>query len=200
MGLIRIVGGTHRGRRIAVPEEGVRPTSERTREAIFDLLGPDPVRGARVLDLYAGTGALGIEALSRGAAFADFVERDRATAQRLQANLSALGLARQGRVHRADLDRGGLPLTAAGPWDLVFLDPPYEGDAGARWLERLARAPWGPAGGLVVYERGRATEIAAPDGLALWKERRYGDTVVAIFRAEPTQRTDPAKRTEEGGV
>lgn len=185
VGQIRIVGGSLRGRRISVPERGVRPTSERTREAIFDLLGPDLVPGARVLDLYAGTGALGIEALSRGAAFADFVEKDAAAARRLVANLEVLGLAAQGRVHRADLGRGRMPATASGPWDLVFLDPPYAGDAGALWLDALARAAWGPAGGVVVYERSRAAAVAAPGGLALWKERRYGDTAVALYRTGP---------------
>jgi 16S rRNA (guanine966-N2)-methyltransferase len=182
MGLIRVVGGSLRGRRIAVPERGVRPTSERTREAIFDLLGPDLVLGARVLDLYAGTGALGIEALSRGAAFADFVERDAETGRRLVANLAALGLAGSSRVHRADLDRGGLPPAVKGPWRIVFLDPPYAGGAGARWLEALAAMEWGPGGGVVVHERGRESESAAPEALPLWKERKYGDTTVAIYR------------------
>ncbi|MGE5179342.1 MAG: 16S rRNA (guanine(966)-N(2))-methyltransferase RsmD [Bacteroidota bacterium] len=184
MGLIRIVGGSLRGRRIEVPEQGVRPTSEKTREAIFDLLGPDLVVGARVLDLYAGTGALGIEALSRGAVFADFVEKDSDTARRLARNLAALGLAGGGRVHRADLDRGGLPPAVKGPWRIVFLDPPYAGGAGARWLAALAAMEWGPEGGVVVHERGKGSEAAAPAGLELWKERKYGDTTVAIYRRE----------------
>ena len=182
MGLIRIVGGSLRGRRIEVPERGVRPTSERTREAIFDLLGPGLVVDARVLDLYAGTGALGIEALSRGAAFADFVEKDADTVRRLVRNLAALGLTGGGRVHRADLDRGGLPPAVKGPWRIVFLDPPYAGGAGARWLAALAAMEWGPEGGVVVHERGRDGEAAAPERLPLWKERRYGDTTVAIYR------------------
>lgn len=184
MGLIRVVGGALRGRRIAVPEKGVRPTSERTREAIFDLLGPGALEGARVLDLYAGTGALGIEALSRGAAFADFVEKDAATARRLIETLRILELSSCARVHRADLHAGTLPTAAAGPWGIVFLDPPYTGDAGAIWLAALGRAAWIDAGGLVVYERGRAMGAAAPEGLSLWKERTYGDTTVAIYRTK----------------
>jgi 16S rRNA (guanine(966)-N(2))-methyltransferase RsmD len=182
MGQIRVVGGALRGRRIAVPERGVRPTSERTREAIFALLGPGRVEGARVLDLYAGTGALGIEALSRGATFADFVEKDAATARRLTGTLETLGLSERARVHRADLGAGVLPAAAAGPWAIVFLDPPYADDAGAIWLAAIARAAWIAPGGFVVYERGRATEAGPPEGLPLWKERTYGDTTVAIFR------------------
>ncbi len=181
MGLIRVVGGELRGRRLAVPARGVRPTSERTREAIFDILGPALVAGARVLDLYAGTGALGIEALSRGAAFADFVEKDAGVARALQANLEALGLSDRSRVHRADLDRGALPSAAAGPWRIIFLDPPYAGGAGARWLQALAEIPWGPDGGMVVHERGRTEAGPAPENMPLRTERRYGDTTVAIY-------------------
>ncbi|HEX7079037.1 MAG TPA: 16S rRNA (guanine(966)-N(2))-methyltransferase RsmD [Candidatus Eisenbacteria bacterium] len=184
MGLIRVVGGALRGRRIRVPDRGVRPTSERTREAIFDVLGPAAVAGARVLDLYAGTGALGIEALSRGAAWADFAEGSRAVARRLSENLAALGLAERSRVLVADLGRAALPRAAAGPWEIVFLDPPYAGDAGSRWLGALASIAWPPAGGLVVYERFRGRETERPAGLALLTERDYGDTIVAFFRAE----------------
>ncbi|MGE5176815.1 MAG: 16S rRNA (guanine(966)-N(2))-methyltransferase RsmD [Hyphomicrobiales bacterium] len=183
MGLIRIVGGALRGRRLRVPDRGVRPTSERTREAIFDVLGPGTVDGARVLDLYAGTGALGIEALSRGAARADFVEGSRVVAARLAENLETLGLEARSRVHVADLGRGALPPGAAGPWDLVFLDPPYAGDAGARWLRALAAAAWPPGGGVVVHERGQGKPYDTPAGLALLTERDYGDTTVAIYRA-----------------
>jgi 16S rRNA (guanine966-N2)-methyltransferase len=182
MGLIRVVGGALRGRRIPVPARGVRPTSERTREAIFDLLGPGPVREARVLDLYAGTGALGIEALSRGAAFADFVEKNAATARRLEETLSALELSDRARVTRADLRAGSLPSGLAGPWTIAFLDPPYSGDAGAIWLRALGSSGWMTEGGVVVHERGRSTEAAPPEGLSLWKERRYGDTTVSLYR------------------
>ena len=181
MGLIRVVGGELRGRRLAVPGRGVRPTSERTREAIFDILGPALVSGARVLDLYAGTGALGIEALSRGATFADFVEKDAGVARALETNLEALGLSDRSRVHRADLDRGALPPAALGPWRIVFLDPPYAGGAGVRWLEALAEIPWDADGGVVVHERGRTAAVPAPANLPLRTERRYGDTIVAIY-------------------
>lgn len=184
MGLIRVVGGALRGRRIPVPDRGVRPTSERTREAIFDLLGPGTLEGQRVLDLYAGTGALGIEALSRGAAFADFIEKDPAAAKRLSETLATLGLSGQGCVHRADLAGGELPPDAAGPWGIVFLDPPYAGEAGTVWLAALARLE--PArSALVVYERAHAAATGAPPELQVWKERRYGDTTVVIYRNVP---------------
>lgn len=176
-----MVGGELRGRRIRVPDRGVRPTSDRTREAVFDILGPAVVQGARVLDLYAGTGALGIEALSRGASFADFAEGRRAVARRLEENLRELGLASRSRVHVADLEAAAGP-PAAGPWRLVFLDPPYAGDAGARWLRALAAMSWSEEGGLVVYERRKGTDCIAPEGLTLATERNYAETTVAFFR------------------
>lgn len=180
MGLIRVIGGALRGRRLRVPDQGVRPTSERAREAVFDILGPSFLNGTRVLDLYAGSGALGIEALSRGAGFADFAERNRMVARTLQENLAALGLSDRSRVHVTDLDRASLP--AGGPWHVVFLDPPYDGDAGARWLEALAKAAWPPEGGLVVYERRSGTQARAPEALHLKTEREYGDAAVAFYR------------------
>jgi len=186
MGRLRVVGGTLRGRKFDVPDQGsVRPTSERAREAIFDILGPAWTSGAAVLDLYAGTGALGVEALSRGAARADFVERDIAVARILCTNLAALGVADRGRVVVADLDRGELPseLQGGGPWNLVFLDPPYAGPGGGRWLERLPRLEWPADGGLVIYEHRSGVEILPPPGLALAVERAYGDTAVSIYRA-----------------
>jgi len=192
MGLLRVVGGSLRGRRLRVPVRGVRPTSEKAREAIFDILGAAWTSGASVLDLYAGTGALGIEALSRGATHADFVERDPAVARLLRSNLESLGLAERARVAIADLDRGGMPAELGGPWNLVFLDPPYAGEGGARWLDRLARAPWPPDGGIVVYEHRSGSTITPPPGLTLATERSYGDTAVSIYRAgglrAPTER------------
>jgi 16S rRNA (guanine966-N2)-methyltransferase len=183
VGSVRIVGGALRGRRIRVPDHGVRPTSERTREAIFDILGPDRVRGARVLDLYAGTGALGIEALSRDAARADFVEGSTAVARILERNLEGLGLGGRGRVWTADLDTARLPAGAGGPWDLVFLDPPYEGDAGARWVRCLAESGLLDAPGVVVYERRKGTAVPAPPDWTLATDRTYGDTAVAFYRS-----------------
>jgi len=180
MGLIRVIGGDLRGRRIRVPDQGVRPTSERAREAVFDILGPSFLNGARVLDLYAGSGALGIEALSRGADFADFAERSRTVARTLEENLATLGLSARGRVHVIDLDRVTLP--PGGPWGVVFLDPPYDGGAGERWLRALAASTWPREGGLVVYERRSGTSVRAPETLVLTTEREYGDAAVAFYR------------------
>src|SRR5262245_33599489 len=181
MGELRVVGGALRGRKLEVPDRGVRPTSEKARGAIFDILGAAWLDGAVVLDLYAGTGALGIEALSRGASLATFVERDSSVVRQLRKNLEALDLAAHGRVIVADLDRDDLP--AGGPWNLVFLDPPYDGPGGGIWLERLGRAPWPAPGGLVVYEYRSGSTIAPPPGLTLATERAYGDTAVSIYRA-----------------
>ena len=177
------MAGELKGRRIRVPERGVRPTSDRTREAVFDVLGPSSVLNARVLDLYAGTGALGIEALSRGAVEAHFVEGSRDVARTLRENLELLDLSKRGAVHEADLSRIELPPGAKPPFDLVFLDPPYAGNAGALWLERLAQIPWPPDGGLVVYERRKGTEVLAPKGFEIRAERTYSDTTVTFYRA-----------------
>ena len=181
MGFVRIVGGALRGRRLRVLDKGVRPTSERTREAIFDILGPGSVADARVLDLFAGTGALGTEALSRGASSADFVESDRAVARRLEESLDELGLAGKATVHVHDLGRGGLPSGPRGPWGLVLLDPPYDGDLGRRWVESIARGGILAAEGILVYERRKGTEPPAPSGLELLTDRVYGDTAVAFY-------------------
>lgn len=194
VGLVRIVGGALRGRKLRVLDRGVRPTSERTREAIFDILGPATVSGARVLDLYAGTGALGTEALSRGAASADFVDADRAVARTLEEALAELGLSGVARVHVGDLDRG-LPGGLGGPWNLVFLDPPYDGDAGARWVESAARGGLLGADGILVYERRKGSDAPAPAGLTLRTDRIYGDTAVAFYRADV-----PEGRPGQGGL
>lgn len=183
MGFVRIVGGALRGRRLSVPERGVRPTSERAREAIFDILGPRLVSGARVLDLYAGTGALGIEALSRGAGSADFVEKSPEIARRLTGNLRELGFGAEARVHEADLDRTELPRHLSGTWRLVFLDPPYDGDAGPRWVEALARSSRLDPDGIVIYERRKGMSAPLPSAFTLATERTYGDTTVAFYRA-----------------
>ena len=161
----------------------MRPTSERVREAVFDILGGMVAR-ATVLDLYAGTGAYGVEALSRGAARADFVEGDRSTAAGIQAGLRVLGLGPEvARVHVSNLDLGVLPPEARGPFRLVFLDPPYEGEAGSIWLRAMARGRMLEPGGILVYERRRGTAPAASGALELATERRYGDTTVAIYRS-----------------
>ena len=169
---MRIVAGTHGGRRIAAPKgRDVRPTSDRVREALFSVLGAR-VHGARVLDLFAGTGALGLEALSRGAAVAVFVDRDTTA---VRANLDALGF--DADVHRRDA-LAYLRATAA-RFDLVFLDPPYREarSLGPKLADTLP-AVLAP-GALVVSESDRRDPLDLP-GLETLDERRYGDTLIRL--------------------
>jgi 16S rRNA (guanine966-N2)-methyltransferase len=173
---MRVVAGTARGRKLeAPPGRDVRPTGDRVREAVFNALGSlGAVDGARVLDLFAGTGALGIEALSRGAVSATFVERDRAAVATVRANLAALGL--DGEVVQADalqwLERDP-PSFDPAAFDLALLDPPYAFDG---WDDLLARIP----AHLVVIESDRS--IAPGEAWDVLREKRYGDTVVTIAR------------------
>jgi 16S rRNA (guanine966-N2)-methyltransferase len=186
---MRVVAGVYGGRRLRVPRgSATRPTSDRVREALFSTLG-DAVVGAHVLDLYAGSGALGIEALSRGASSAVFVERDPATAAVLCANLSALGVVATvhvGAVARfvADLQDMDLP-----PFDLVLCDPPYRlsSDEPATVLSRLARNRQLSAGATLVAERARhGTSFTVPEQeLHVADVRTYGDTVLHYLRYRP---------------
>ncbi|MGH7680961.1 MAG: 16S rRNA (guanine(966)-N(2))-methyltransferase RsmD [Candidatus Eiseniibacteriota bacterium] len=195
MGTVRIVGGSLRGRRLRVADRGVRPTSERTREAIFDILGPERVEEASVLELFAGTGALGIEALSRGARSVDFVEGNNAVARRLTENLKSLDLEARGRVRIARLGHAGIPAGLSGPWALIFLDPPYDGEEGPRWVRALAESGALEPDGLLIYERRKGTVAPTSEGLTLATERTYGDTTIAIYRAGGPTETAPGGGT-----
>jgi 16S rRNA (guanine966-N2)-methyltransferase len=156
------------------------------REALFDILGP-AVEAARALDLFAGSGAVGLEALSRGAAYAVFVERDREAVRALRANLAALGIGRdRARVVVADAVAAlaGLGGTEA-PFDLVFLDPPYASDLATRALAALAASPLLHAGTRVVVQHFAKTPLPRVAGLAPAGEpRRFGETTLTFFRAE----------------
>lgn len=179
----RIIAGAAGGRRIAVPSRGTRPTSDRVREALFSALDADPgLDGAAVLDLCAGSGALGLEALSRGAARATFVESDRRAAGVLRRNVAAVGLP-GAHVHAAAAATV-LAGPAPHPHDVVLVDPPYDTpDAEvAGWLAAAARG-WLADGATVVVERGaRSGAFAWPDGFTAVRERRYGDTVLHVAR------------------
>jgi 16S rRNA (guanine966-N2)-methyltransferase len=157
---------------------------QRVRQAIFDMLADLAPDSGRVLDLYAGTGALGIESLSRGAAWVDFVERDRGSCEELKSNLARLGLRERSRVHCLDAARalGRLP----GRYDIVFLDPPYA-DAGApKVLERLVTSNLVEDGSLVVLERSKhSPHQHIPSALKAIKEKQYGDTLVSIYTVGP---------------
>ena len=162
---IRIIGGSLRGSRLAVPaREGLRPTPDRLRETLFNWLAPF-IDGARCLDLYAGTGALGIEALSRGAASCTFVERDAGLAARLRGNLARLGVAAAARVEEADSVRW-LAAGVAEPRDIVFLDPPFGAGLWQASVDALEQHGWLAPGALVHVESpvGSAPEVPARCG------------------------------------
>lgn len=188
--MTRIIAGTVGGRRIAVPASGTRPTSDRVREALFSALDADPgLAGAAVLDLYAGSGALGLEALSRGAAHALFVESDRRAAATLRRNIAGLGLGEAASVRVA---RAGSVLAAPAPcrYDLVLADPPYSVPNAevTGWLRDALRNGWLADGATVVVERPARTDAFEwPPPLRPRRDRRYGDTTVYVglcYRAD----------------
>jgi 16S rRNA (guanine966-N2)-methyltransferase len=172
---MRVVAGTAGGLRlVAPPGRDTRPTSDRVREATFNALGSlGEIEGARVLDLFAGSGALGIEALSRGAEHATFVERDRAALEAIRANLASTGLEAAASVVPSDAT--AFITSGAGPFDVALLDPP-NGSAGWEGLHASVPAE------LVVAESDRAVEPG--EGWTVVRSRRYGTTVVGIFRRD----------------
>ncbi len=183
---MRVVGGRLRGRGLAAPKgDAIRPTSDRTRESLFNILAHaygDPVAGARVLDLFAGTGALGIEALSRGAAFALFIDDDAEARALIRQNIDARGLGAATRVFRRDATRLG-PVHPLEPFGLVFLDPPYRKGLAERALASLREGGWLAHDALVVVEEAADAGFAAPEGFAELERRTYDDTVIAFLRA-----------------
>jgi 16S rRNA (guanine(966)-N(2))-methyltransferase RsmD len=192
---MRVIGGHDRGRRLRAPRGlETRPTADRVRVTLFDVLGP-AVAGARVLDLFAGTGAVGIEALSRGAARVVLVERDQAALRALRANLAALGASRAAaRVLAGDVLRL-LPAIGAeeGPFDLVFVDPPYATTLAGRTLEALTGARVCREGSEIVVQHSTRTELPAVPGLTPHRRpRRFGDTALTFFRAEGAVSENPA--------
>jgi 16S rRNA (guanine(966)-N(2))-methyltransferase RsmD len=174
-----VTGGIFGGRTLRVPAgRGVRPTTDRVREATFARLGA--LGGARVLDLYAGTGALGIEALSRGAVSVVFVERASASLDALRRNLATLCLGESVRIVARDVAAAVADLGRARErFDLVLLDPPYETGEDERTLRAVVAARILAPGALLVVERSRRHALPPISGLALQDERRYGDTIVS---------------------
>ncbi len=183
---MRIVGGRLRGRALAAPKSpAVRPTADRLREALFNILAHaygDPITGARVLDLFAGTGALGLEALSRGAQFALFVDDGAEARALLRENVAALGLGGVTKIFRRDATRLGAahPLE---PFALVFLDPPYGQGLAEQALACARAGGWLAGGALIVVEEAAKAGFAAPDGFAELERRRYDDTALVVLRA-----------------
>ena len=190
---VRVTGGVLGGRRLKAPRAGVRPTADRVRESLFARL--DVLEGASVLDLYAGTGVLGVEALSRGARRLVCVERESRALATLRGNLAGLGLTETARVVAGDAPRAVWHLAAAGEtFDLVFLDPPYAGDELARALEAVSGSGVLGKGGRVVAEHSRRHPVAAVAGLVVIDERRYGDTI--ITQLEAAQGADTGGETD----
>ena len=179
----RITGGTLRGRRLRGAKTGdLRPTSERVRGAIFSILGPGAIEGARVLDLYAGTGALGIEALSRGGASVVFVESSAESVRGINRSLSELGIGERSQVRRGKVER--VLNTLEGSYDVAFLDPPYSEQPWDAVLNTLAQRSLADEGGFAVAEHRHGSVLADSYGrLQLQTRKRYGDTVVSVYEA-----------------
>ena len=183
--MTRVISGAARGRRLRVPGEGTRPTSDRVREALFSAIESrtGSLAGACVADLYAGSGAVGLEALSRGASHALLVERDRTAVTVIRANVDTVGL--PGAVVIAqDVSRvtsGAPPSAASAPYDVVYVDPPYDvpDDTVEAVLDGLATHGWLAESALVLVERARRTAAFVwPDGYHADRDRTYGDTMV----------------------
>lgn len=186
---MRIIAGVFKGRRLAPVKGRTRPTAAKVREAVFNILGPAAV-GVRVLDLFAGTGALGIEALSRGATAAVFVEDHPEAVKALRRNLEDLGLQDQTRVWALPVTAALKKLAAQGErFGLALLDPPYGGGAAAAALQALAALNLLLPGASVVVEHSRRDTLPEENGhLRLTQVRRYGDSQVAFYQAdEPEQ-------------
>ena len=182
---MRVVGGHMRGRALAAPKsQAIRPTADRLRESLFNILAHaygDPITGARVLDLFAGTGALGLEAMSRGAGFALFIDDGAEARALLRANVEALGLGGITKIFRRDAtklgDRGNVD-----PFALIFLDPPYGKGLAERALASARDGGWLAPDGLVVVEEAADADFKPPNGFEELERRRYDDTEFVFLK------------------
>jgi 16S rRNA (guanine966-N2)-methyltransferase len=183
---MRVVGGRLKGRNLASPaSREIRPTADRLREALFNILihaYDDPMEDARVLDLFAGTGALGIEAISRGAKFALFVDNGAEARALMRDNVEALGLGGVTKVYRRDATNLG-PAHPMEPFSLVFLDPPYAKGLADKALISLRDGGWLTPGALLVVEEAKAAAFKGPEGFAELERRAYDDTEFVFLRA-----------------
>jgi len=179
---MRVIGGSAKGRHLKAPRgRGTRPTSDLVRGAIFDILRSMGADFSRVLDLYAGSGALGIEALSRGADWCDFVEQGQRSCQAIRENLVHAGLTASAAVHA--LSARQVPDRLRGPYTLVLADPPYNDERALEHLERVSTSPLVAPGAVLVLEHSRRREApAALGGRPLQQTRRHGDTCVSFYR------------------
>ncbi len=191
-GSIRIVGGRWRGRKLAAPDDlAIRPTGERQRESLFNILahgryapgGVSMLQGAAVLDVFAGTGALGLEALSRGAANCLFLDKGAAAKRLIEANIAACKA--QGLARLVTGDATDVPAPPPPPWTpatLALLDPPYGEGLAEKALAALAAKAWLAPGAVCVVETGEGEGVDAPANFALEDERRYGKSLFRFFR------------------
>ena len=186
---MRIVGGKSRGLILTAPaDERVRPTSDRVREAIFNILSHNDfgtgfrLEGARVLDLFAGTGALGLEALSRGAKFVLFVDDHAESRALIRRNVEAMQATGVTKIWRRDATSlGPLEANAGGPFELLLLDPPYRKDLAGAALASVRDGAWLAPKALIIIEMGEDENFIAPEGFTLFDERIYGDTKVLVL-------------------
>jgi 16S rRNA (guanine966-N2)-methyltransferase len=182
---MRVVGGSLRGRTLAAPKsQSIRPTADRLRESLFNILihaYDDPITGVRVLDLFAGTGALGIEALSRGSAFALFVDDGAEARALLRENVATLGLGGVSRIFRRDATKLG-PAHPVEPFALAFLDPPYGKSLAEQALASARAGGWLAPDALIVVEEAKKSAFAAPDGFTEIERRSYDDTEFVVLR------------------
>jgi len=183
---MRVVGGELKGRNIVAPaSRDIRPTADRLRESVFNILVhayDDPFQDARVLDLFAGTGALGIEAISRGAVFTLFVDNGAEARALLRNNVEALALGGVTKVYRRDATDLG-PAHPMEPFSLVFLDPPYGKGLAEKALASLRNGGWLKPNALLVVEEAKAATFAAPDGYEELERRAYDDTEFVFLQA-----------------
>jgi 16S rRNA (guanine966-N2)-methyltransferase len=182
---MRVVGGSLRGRTLAAPKsQTIRPTADRLREALFNILihaYDNPLAGARVLDLFAGTGALGIEALSRGAAFTLFVDDGAEARALMRENVATLGLGGTSRIFRRDATKLGQAHPVE-PFAVVFLDPPYGKGLAEQALISARAGGWLVPDALIVVEEATKAKFAAPEGFAELERRSYDDTEFVMLR------------------
>ena len=185
---MRVTAGKHRGRKLAVPAgREVRPTSDRARQALFNILehgglgdgGGSPVRDAHILDAFAGSGALGLEALSRGAASATFMETAAPALDAIRRNVEACREEEKTEILRADATRPPRARTAC---NVIFLDPPYRQDLAAPALEALAKAGWLSQGAICCIEVAADEDFTPPEGFEELDERRYGAARIVLVR------------------
>ena len=182
---MRIVGGRLRGRALAAPKsQAIRPTADRLRESLFNVLAHaygDPITGARVLDLFAGTGALGFESLSRGATFVQFIDDGAEARALLRQNVEALGLAAVTKIFRRDATKLG-PAHPVEPFSLAFLDPPYGRGLAEKALMSARGGGWLSKDALIVVEESAEPAFKPPEGYEELERRRYDDTEFVILR------------------